>query len=89
MQLPQKMIRGDATVLRILRILFSTIVVILAIYSFSSESDQLLFYIQIFLSLTLLTSGISEIKEQRKLMGILLICGAIFISFVALLKMFR
>ncbi|SFJ32124.1 MULTISPECIES: DUF3953 domain-containing protein [unclassified Bacillus (in: firmicutes)] len=75
--------------LKILRILFSTIVLILVIYSFSHEGDQLLFYIQIFLSLTFLTWGISEIKEQRKLMGILLICGAIFISFVSLLKMFR
>ncbi|MFI8708276.1 YczI family protein [Bacillus sp. NPDC077411] len=75
--------------LRVLRILFSTIVLILVIYSFSHEGDQLLFYIQIFLSLTFLTWGISEIKEQRKLMGILLICGAIFISFVALIKMFR
>lgn len=75
--------------LKILRILFSTIVLILATYSFSSESDQLLLYIQIFLSLTFITWGISEIKEQRKLMGILLICGAIFISLVSLLKMFR
>ncbi|PEA53829.1 hypothetical protein CON64_16495 [Bacillus pseudomycoides] len=84
----KKMIRS-ATMLKILRILFSTIVLILAIYSFSSESDQLLFYIQMFLSLTFLTWGISEAKEQRKLMGILLICGAIFISFIALVKMFR
>ncbi|HDX9576881.1 TPA: YczI family protein [Bacillus pseudomycoides] len=75
--------------LKALRILFSTIALILAIYSFFSESDQLPLYIQIFLSLTCLTWGISEIKEQRKSMGILLICVAIFIPFVAFVKMFR
>ncbi|MCM3734534.1 YczI family protein [Bacillus cytotoxicus] len=75
--------------LKALRILFSTIALILATYSFFSESDQLPLYIQIFLSLTCLTWGISEIKEQRKSMGILFICVAIFISFVAFVKMFR
>ncbi|ENQ3107135.1 Protein of unknown function [Bacillus sp. 491mf] len=75
--------------LKILRILFSTIVVILAVYSFSSENDQLLLYIQIFLSLTFITLGISEIKEQRKSMGILFICVAIFMLFVAFVKMLR
>ncbi len=49
--------------LKILRIPFSTIVVILAIYSFSHEGDQLLFYIQIFPIPTFITWGISEMKE--------------------------
>lgn len=75
--------------LKILRILFSTIVLILAIYSFFSENDQLLLYMQVFLSLAFITFGISEIKEQRKSMGILFICVAIFILFVAFVKMFR
>ncbi|MGG2063849.1 DUF3953 domain-containing protein [Bacillus sp. S14(2024)] len=75
--------------LKILRILFSTAALILATCSFFTEGTQFLLYTQIFLGLAFLLWGISEIKEQRKLMGVLFLGLAIFILFVAVVKISR
>ncbi|MGF9963689.1 DUF3953 domain-containing protein [Bacillus rhizoplanae] len=72
--------------LKTLRILFSTVALILATCSFFSEGTQLLLYTQTFLSLTFLLWGISEIKEQRKLMGVLFLGLAVFILFAVVVK---
>ncbi|MCP1125689.1 DUF3953 domain-containing protein [Bacillus sp. 3103sda1] len=75
--------------LKILRILFSTAALVSAICSFFFEGNQFILYTQIFLILTFLVWGISEIKEQRKLMGVLFLGLAIFILFVAVVKVSR
>ena len=70
--------------LKILRILFSIIVIVLAGYSKISGNYGIMPYMMFFMGAMLLVMGIAEIKEARRKMGTFIIIASIFVFYVSL-----
>jgi len=75
---------GDFCLLKILQILFSIIVLVLAGYGLFTKDFQFQAYTILFLSLTMLVLGIQEFKQNSKLVGGFLIGVFVFSMFVAI-----
>ncbi|MCR2820757.1 DUF3953 domain-containing protein [Lederbergia panacisoli] len=69
--------------LKILRIVLSIIIMVLAGYSLISGNHETMPYMMFFMGAMFLVMGIVEIKESRKKMGIISIIVAIFIFYVS------
>lgn len=70
--------------LKILQILFSIIVLVLAGYGLFTKDFQFQAYTILFLSLTMLVLGIQQFKQNSKLVGGFLIGVFVFSMFVAI-----
>lgn len=74
--------------LKILRIVLSIIVVILAGYALITENYIVMPYMMFFMGAMLVVTGIAEIKAERKQMGIISIIASIFIFYVSVQGLF-
>ncbi|TFD93680.1 DUF3953 domain-containing protein [Jeotgalibacillus sp. R-1-5s-1] len=70
--------------IKILRIIFSITTLILSIIGLITENFELIPFMMLFLSLTMLTLGIQEIQQNKKLAGWFLIGVFAFTFYVSI-----
>ena len=69
--------------LKIMQVIFSTMAIILAIYSLVTNDFQYQFYMLLCLSLTAFMMSMQQLQTKKKWMGWLQMACALFILFIA------
>ncbi|SDC98069.1 Protein of unknown function [Terribacillus halophilus] len=70
--------------LKALHISLALIVVCLSVYGFMTGNQEISYYMLLFMGLMCLVMGISQYKEKRKSMAVILFVTSFFVLFVSI-----